>query len=389
MASDRPGYFTRLKNSVIGFLMGMAMFLLAIPFLAWNENNVYKVRQGLKEGAKVVQSVPAQPDSSRDQQLIHISGPVTTSRGVSDPVFQLDYDMLRLRRTVEMYQWDEDRETRDGKTRYTYDQEWSESHNDSSRFHSAGHDNPPPPPYSSEDFIANDARLGTYRVEPGQLRSAGGLAGVSNVQLPSQLIAQGWSGGHGNVWFRGRGTLQSPQIGDVRVTFTALPEGDMSLVGMQQGDRLAPWISSRDTEVLLVERGVQTAAVMFEHAQSRNSALGWALRAAGFAGMWIGLSLCLGPLSAVLSFIPGLSGIVSRVSGFVAFLIALIFAVTTIVLSWIFVRPLVLMLVIGGIVAVALIIGRLRGEKQPSAAPPPPPTGATMPPPPPPPPPAG
>ena len=40
MASDRPGYFTRLKNSVIGFLMGMAMFLLAIPFLAWNENNV-------------------------------------------------------------------------------------------------------------------------------------------------------------------------------------------------------------------------------------------------------------------------------------------------------------------------------------------------------------
>ncbi len=387
MASDRPGYFTRLKNSVVGFLFGIVLFIGAIPFLAWNENDVYKVRQGLKEGAKVVQSVSAQPESSRDSQLLHISGEVTTNGGVKDPVFGLAYDMLRLERTVEMYQWDEDRETRDGKTRYSYSKEWSERHNDSSRFHSTGYDNPPPPPYSSDDFIANDARLGGYRIEPGQLRQAGGLADISNAQLPSRLISQGWSGGNGSTWFRGRGTLTSPQIGDVRVRFRGLPEGEISLVGMQQGDRLAPWISSRETEVLLVERGMQPAALMFEHAQSRNSAFGWAMRGVGFAAMWIGLSMCLGPLAAVISFIPGLSGIVSRVSGFVAFLIALVFAVTTIVLSWIIVRPLLLMAIIGGVVAIALVIGRLRGDPEIVQGPPPPPPRSAAPPPPPPPPP--
>lgn len=388
MASDRPGYFSRLKNSVFGFLTGIAMFILAIPFLAWNENNVYKVRQGLQEGAEIVQTVSAQPESARDQQLIHISGEVTTSNGVSDPVFGLDYDMLRLRRTVEMYQWDESKESRDGNTRYTYKQEWSEKHHNSSNFQTPGHENPPAPPYSNEDFVAGDARLGGYRISKAQIRNAGGVGDLSNAQLPSQLISQGWSGGHGNTFFRGTGTLSAPQIGDVRVSFKALPEGPMSLVGIQQGDQLAAWTSSRKTLVMLVERGVQPAAQMFESAQSRNSTVGWALRAAGFAAMWVGLSMCLGPLSAVLSFIPGLSGMVSKVTGIVAFAIAAVFATTTIVLSWIFVRPLVLMLIIGGVVVAALIFGRLRGAKQEAAGMPPPAPGAsTMPPPPPPPPP--
>ncbi len=385
MASDRPGYFSRLKNSVFGFLLGIAMFLLAIPFLAWNENNVYKIRQGLAEGAQIVQSVSAQPETGRDQQLLHISGEVSTANGVSDPVFSLDYDMLRLRRSVEMYQWDEDKKTSDGKSTYSYNKKWSDQHYNSSNFHTPGYDNPPAPPYSNEDFIADDARLGGYSVTKGQLREAGGMGDLSNAQLPSQLISQGWSGGHGNTFFRGKGTLSTPQVGDVRVSFKALPEGPLSLVGMQQSDRLVPWTSSRQTQVLLVAHGAQPAATMFDNAQSRNSSMGWAFRAAGFGAMWIGLSMCLGPLSAVLSFIPGLSGMVSRVSGIVAFVIAALFAVMTVVLSWIFVRPIILTLIIGGIVVAALIFGRLRSVKEETATmPPPAPSGPPMPPPPPP-----
>ncbi|MCB1643790.1 MAG: TMEM43 family protein, partial [Xanthomonadales bacterium] len=385
------GYFARVKNSIAGFLFGLVLFLLAIPFLAWNENNVYKVRMGLKEGAEKVQSVSSQPDRQNDGRLVHIHGRVETSSGVEDPVFDLSFDALRLSRKVEMYQWDEDKRTKDGKTRYSYDREWSERHIDSSRFHESGHDNPPPPPYSSEDYVVRDARLGGFGITQSQIREAGGLAPVADAPVPLQLRSAGWSA-FGNVWFKGRGRLEDPQIGDVRVTFNALGEADLSLAGKQQGDQLQAWTSSRDTEVMLVELGDLPAKELFERAQSRNTLLGWALRAAGFAAMWIGLSLCFNPLAAVLSFIPGVGGLVSMIGRWITFIIAALFALTTVVVSWVAVRPMMLMLVIAGVVVIALIIGRLRGDRAPGGppaapppSPPPPPPGfASAPPPPPP-----
>lgn len=382
------GYFARVKNSVAGFLFGLVLFILAIPFLAWNENNVYKVRMGLAEGAEKVISVASQPDPGNDGKLVHIHGRVETAQGVQDPVFRLGYDALRLSRTVEMYQWDEDKRTQDGKTRYRYDKQWSERHIDSSRFHQSGHDNPPPPPFSSDDYVAGDARLGGFAISSGQIRAAGGLAAVADAPVPPALRSQGWTA-QGNIWFKGRGSLDDPQIGDLRLSFRVLAEGDISLAGQQQGDRLQAWTSSRKTEVLLVELGDLPAAELFERAQSRNTMLGWALRAAGFAAMWIGLSLCFNPLAAVLSFIPGIGKLVSLIGRWLSFIIAMVFALTTIVVSWIAVRPLLLMLVIAGIVVIALIFGRLRGEKVPAAsgapppAPPPPPIYAPPPPPPP------
>jgi hypothetical protein len=385
------GYFTRVKNSFAGFLVGIALFIGAIPLLAWNENNVYKVRMGLKEGAELVRSVEARPSSELEGQLVHVSGTVSTAAGVKDPVFQIGYDVLRLQRTVEMYQWDEKRSKQDDKTRYSYHQKWSERHIDSSRFNdSNNHRNPPPPPYSSDDFIADDGRLGEFAVSESQIRAAGGLAPIAEAAVPPALRNDGWRG-HGSTWFKGRGSLDSPDVGDLRISFTVLPEGTLSLVGQQQGKALVPWTSSRDTEVMLVERGAASAPEMFEAAQSRNNLFGWAMRAAGFAAMWIGLGMCFQPLASVLSFIPGVGGLVRVIGKWLTFLIAMLFAVTTIVLSWIAVRPLILVMVLAGIVAVALIIGRMRGEAAPQAAtarpgatPPPPPMPPPMAPPPPP-----
>jgi hypothetical protein len=383
------GYFTRVKNSFAGVLFGIVLFIGAIPFLAWNENNVHKVRMGLKEGAGLVRTVDARPASDQEGQLIHIRGAVSTAAGVKDPVFQIGFDVLRLQRTVEMYQWDEDQRTQDGKTRYSYKQRWSERHIDSSSFNNSSYRNPPPPPYGSDDFVANDGRMGEFAITPGQIREAGGLAPVADANVPGALRNDGWQGS-GNTWFKGSGSLSSPEIGDLRVSFKVLPEGALSLVGQQQGDKLVPWTSSRKTEVLLVERGEMGAAEMFELAQSRNNLLGWALRAAGFAAMWIGLGMCFRPLASVLSFIPGLGGLVGAIGKWLTFIIALLFALTTIVVSWIAVRPVMLMLVLAGIVALALIFGRLRGEQKPEAVtaghgPPPPPPMAPPPMPPPPP----
>jgi hypothetical protein len=383
------GYFTRVKNSFGGFLFGIAMFIGAIPLLAWNENNVYKVRMGLKEGAELVRSVDARPLTELEGQLIHIAGNVSTTSGVKDPVFQIGYDVLRLQRTVEMYQWDEKRSKQDDQTRYSYQQKWSERHIDSSRFHDgSNHANPPPPPFSTDDFVASDARLGEFTVSESQIRKAGGLAPVAEAAVPPALRSDGWRG-RGNTWFKGRGSLESPAIGDLRISFEVLPEGAMSLVGQQQGKTLVPWTSSRKTDVLLVERGNVTAPAMFETAQSRNTMFGWAIRAAGFTAMWIGLGMCFQPLVSVLSFIPGVGRMVGMIGKWLSFLIAMVFALTTIVLSWIAVRPLMLVLILAGIVAVALIFGRLRAEKAPATAshgamPPPPPMPPPMAPPPPP-----
>ena len=136
-----------------------------------------------------------------------------------------------------------------------------------------------------------------------------------------------------------RDVAQSPKVGDLRVSFKAVMPHDISVVECQKGSTFAPWTASDGKDISMLVSGLRTAEQMFASAKSANKALTWILRLVGLIMMYAGLKMVLGPLETLVDAVPVLNAIVSMGVSLVAFAAALVFALLTVAVSWIVVRP--------------------------------------------------
>lgn len=105
-------WFSRIGGAIKGIIFGFILFIIAFPLLFWNEGRAVKTYKSLKEGSGAVISVLAdQVDPNNEGKLVHLSGRASTEETLTDPVFGVSENALRLRRKVEMYQWQEHSES--------------------------------------------------------------------------------------------------------------------------------------------------------------------------------------------------------------------------------------------------------------------------------------
>jgi hypothetical protein len=97
---------------------------------------------------------------------------------------------------------------------------------------------------------------------------------------------------------------EQPQIGDLRVSFTKVPENDVSIVAKQVGTLFAPYRAKSGSVVDLQTKGTVSVDEMFTSAEHANTAALWGARIMGFILMAIGVALMLRPLAAIVSSIP-------------------------------------------------------------------------------------
>jgi Transmembrane protein 43 len=142
----------------------------------------------------------------------------------------------------------------------------------------------------------------------------------------------------------------NPDIGDEKISFTVLRPRTISVVAAQSRESFAPYLTSNEREIELVESGSVAAPQMFAHAQAANRTLTWILRGAGFAAMFIGGLLALGPISALARVLPFLGTLVEVGFAIVSFFVSAIISMLVIAAAWIVYRP-----VVGGILLVAAI----------------------------------
>lgn len=382
---ETVGYGSRVKQSFGGALVGIAMFVVAFPLLFWNEGRAVAEHKALREGAGAVVAVqPAPLDPANEGKLVHVAGLARGSDALVDPTFGMRAEGIALAREVEMFQWVERKETRTEKqlggsekrvTTYEYDTKWSDDAIDSDRFeHRDGHRNPGRFPFEANRVRADPVRLGDFVLTPRYVDDIGNATPLAPApgQLPPNLAASFQVDGGRLVTSR---DPAKPAVGDVRVSFSVVPQQTVSAIGVQRAGRIEPYVASNGRDVALLESGEVPAERMFAHAQSRASALTWALRGVGFALMWFGLSAALGWLSTVLDVLPILGTLVQKGIGIVSALIALPFAMLTIALAWFVYRPLLsAVLVAVAIGAFVLLRRRARG-----ALPPPPPPASPPP----------
>lgn len=383
---EKISWWSRLKQSFVGFLFSFVLVIGALLLLAWNEHRTLKNFKGLEAAGKtVVVTAAERVDPSLDGKLVYVSGEISSQQSAHDPDFGVEAPALVLRRSVEMYQWKENQKTEEteklggGKERvttYSYEKVWDDDLINSAKFKENGHNNPTSMPFRDQNFSVSDARLGAWRADDNIL---GALNGSALTLAENGGFPPGFRLADGQTLYRGQNP-SSPNIGDLRVKYAAVAPQVASLMAQANGDAFISWTSPTQTEIFLVETGAQDAATLVGNAQSSNSRIGWLLRVVGLVLLWIAFSMMFGPLSTFAAVLPPIGRLVGKFTGFIAFLLAAVMASATIVLSWIFVRPLWAVSIVIAIVVVVAMWSRKnshapagRAMPRPAPMPPPPP----------------
>jgi hypothetical protein len=86
----------------------LLFFIIAFPLLWWNEGRAIQTARALQEGERTVIGVAAGPvDPANEGKLVHVMGRATIDETLKDAMFGVSANAIKLRRTVQMYQWTE------------------------------------------------------------------------------------------------------------------------------------------------------------------------------------------------------------------------------------------------------------------------------------------
>jgi hypothetical protein len=378
------GWLQRLMDAVVGVLIGLVLVVGTCVGLFWNEGRAVTTERSLAEGAGlVVDADAARIDPANEGKLVHVEGELKVGAPLVDPDFGVRAQGARLVRTVEMYQWKEDKRTETRKklgggeetvTTYSYSRVWSDRRNDSSSFHTrSGHENPQMR-YGKFETEARDATLGAWRPGPAalhrlpareELRVDAAAAEAAQARLGSAPV-------HADA---GRLYLganpEGPRIGDLRIGYLVAPQGPASFIGRQAGADLGEYQTKAGDRLLMASSGLVPASAMFKQAEDENRLITWLLRAVFAIFLWVGCWLIIRPIAVVGDLVPIVGSILDVGAGIAALLLTLVIAPAVIAIAWLWYRPLVsLALVLGG-VAVALglrYLARGRAAARPAQA---------------------
>jgi len=422
-------WFQRLGSSFRGIVTGVVLVIVGTILLWWNEGNFVKTGDALTEAQGVTQQLGdiSTVDSSKNGQLVHATGDVATEDMLTDPIFNVSANAIRIERTVEFFQWvehskEEKRQKLGGGeetvTTYTYEKDWVSKPIDSSRFVD------PNAVKRNQNFIlanienfktqATNVSFGAYRLPEFLISSISGAVPWA-VELPEETkasltqqisqmmpatsaapstavpntaatqsssfynlmeeqVTQPAAPAQELVHVQASTIMLSaspgvPQIGDVRITFKVTHPGTISILAKLNGETFEQYRAANGKTVSKLSMGTHSLENMYGEAHSANSTMTWILRFVGAGLVIVGLKMVLAPLSVIASVLPILGNIVGAGAGLVSTLLGAAWSLLIISIAWLRFRPIVGvgMLVVAAIL-IGLVVMRGRGAKAPAPA---------------------
>jgi hypothetical protein len=358
-------WISRLMGSVTGVLFGLLLIAGSFYGVFWNESNSLHTAQSLQQTEKILISVPVSPlMPDNNLKVIYLTGTATTNDKLTDDVFDISENAIKLERKVLMYQWQEKKSTQTDHnvggsetkhTTYNYEPTWAEGLINSNEFKEInGHQNPPAKPLNSLYQTAAKVTVGDF-ILPSDL--VHDIRGASQLEIrtfnASKLQAKlNKSVQHAHDYFYIGHSEETPTIGDLKVFIDDVKPQTVSIIAEQYGNTLQPYLAPAGERVSLIMMGDVPPAVMIHHAETENQMMTWIFRTLTFLGMLFGLSLLMRPVVVMASFIPLFSAIAEIGAGMVAFVGALLLWSLATAIAWFVIRPVE---AIGLVVAACLI----------------------------------
>uniref|UniRef100_A0A672V2P6 Transmembrane protein 43 n=1 Tax=Strigops habroptila TaxID=2489341 RepID=A0A672V2P6_STRHB len=343
-SESKPGFLERLSETSGGMLMGLVTFLLAFYLLFTNEGRALRTARSLDEGLSLVIPLGSIHSVSQENEgrLVHLVGALSTSKAV------------KLKRNVEMYQWVEYEDSREyeengeikKETKYSYNTEWKSEVVNSRNFdREIGHKNPSAMAVESFTAVSPNVQVGSFVLSKGLVDKIDDFKqlSLSHLEDPHADVTRG-----GDYFYHSENPRR-PEVGDLRVSFFyAGLSGDdpylgsadkVTVVARQRGDQLVPYHTKSGDVLQILYPGDLTVEEVFQKEHQGNTMKTWALRAAGWLAMFVG----------IMDWFP--VGI--------AFCVASSLSLLTISVGWLFYRPLWALL-IGLLSVVPIVVAKSR-----------------------------
>ncbi|PIQ71283.1 hypothetical protein COV87_04265 [Candidatus Roizmanbacteria bacterium CG11_big_fil_rev_8_21_14_0_20_37_16] len=352
-------WFSRLGNSFKNILFGIVLIIGAIFLLFWNEGRAVKTEQSLKEGLSVVISAsPDKKDPKNEGKLIHFSGMTKVSGVLTDNAFGVSGNFLKMKRTVEVYQWKEEARSKtkeklgggtETTTTYSYVKEWSDKTINSSAFKEVElHQNPTSKLFNNTQWVSSGVVVGDYAISTDVLNSLSGYQSFAVTQITTASAQTQLVGG---IIYLQTKDPTNPEIGNTRIKYEVITPQNISLVYKQSQDKLIPYITKNGEKISMIQLGKLSSEEMFKNAEESNKMMTWILRFVGALLLYIGFQMILGVLQVIGSVVPFIGNIIGMGVGLVSFLLTFIVGSIVIAIAWITYRPFI------GIALLAIAVG--------------------------------
>ncbi|CAG06864.1 unnamed protein product [Tetraodon nigroviridis] len=359
-AKANPGFLERLSETAGGTLVGIGLFFLSFYVLFTNEGRALQTSSSLDEGLSRVVSLGSSSslDPQNNNHLVHLFAPLKTAQPLHDPNYKVVVQAVKLKRQVEMYQWVEHQESKDyqeeGETKtettYTYNTEWKSELINSRHFDKEiGHQNPSAMAVESVTVVAPEVRVGPFVLSKGLVEQIDHFQTLSLRDFPVLDLEPFLS--IDDDYFYHTEHPRRPEVGDVRVRFSFAglsgessrfgPPQPVSVVAMQRGEHLEPFKTRSGGTLEILYLGELTAEEVFAKEHQHNSLKTWALRAAGWALMFLSIQLSMRIIYTLVDWVPVLRELVSLGLKVLALCLSCSLSLLTIAAGWLFYRPLV------------------------------------------------
>ncbi|XP_075039794.1 transmembrane protein 43 [Mixophyes fleayi] len=371
-----PGFLARLSDTAGGMLVGFVAFSLSFYLLFTNEGRAVRVAASLDEGLSVVVPIGniQRIDPQNEAKLLHVSGFLQTPKPLYDPNYGVSMHCAKLKRQVEMYQWIEYEESKEyeengekkTERRYTYNTEWRSEVVSSRHFdREIAHRNPSAMAVESFTAVASDVQVGSYYLSKGLIDKIDNFKQLSLTQVVNP---------HADVTAEGNYFYQSanpknPEVGDLRISFwyagvsmggSSFGSVDtVSIIGRQRGGELVSYKTKSGDQLEILYLGSHTAEEMFLAEHQSNNMKTWALRAAGWLMMFVGVSLMTKIFHTLVDWFPVVRDLVNLGLKLFALCISVSLSLLTIAAGWLIYRPLLSLVLSAGAVGI-LFLARSR-----------------------------
>ena len=335
---ERKGFGTRMKNSFGGIISGIIFIIIGILVLVFNESsNVNNIRDTKELKDAYVDVVSDKIDKDSDGKLIATHGKLDYNDEVlKDSVFNVSISTPLLVRKVEVYQWDEETDEDDDKTTYNYRKIWSDEMIDSSKFKKeSGHTNPEEKPYENQKYNASELKVGVYKLSNS---FASSITANNNIEdFAEAIIPEGYTAN--GKYITNSEDVESPAIGDIRISFAYASYSDVSIMGKLSNDTVIDYTTKTGSKFTFFTEGTHDGKDMITSKEKSDKAMKWILRLVGTLAIIFGISGIFGPLTTLTSYVPILGRLVSGATGLISFFVGLAISLVIIAVSWIAFRP--------------------------------------------------
>jgi hypothetical protein len=239
------------KPQLILLVVGALLVLAGVALVALTEQGLIGFRSAAeRHGGQILDlGSNGQPQGADQGYMVRVSGPIRVVEAPLDVQFNQQASTPVLMRHVEMFQW---HEIRAGGPPI-YEQDWEDHPVDASHF-APGHGNPAHFPLQSQEFDAGRVNIGAFVLSRAIQRALpGSQAMVPDMRRLPVNLAASFSLHHDALVTSSRPT--SPQLGDLRVSWSAVPTVTVTVVARLDGNRLVPAAGAADGKGFDVEIG--------------------------------------------------------------------------------------------------------------------------------------